>query len=249
MDFEKIQTARIPDVILTSTNIPIIYHNSNIFISGVLLGLSNDYKPVLKINTQDSTIKQVFKYPNIKDYSTNGNLLYSYYRYYSTYNSQKNLFVYSFPISDSLHITNYKNIDTVVYAGSNHVKTINSSNKDNTFDNFNFIDATRNSYYSILYDKYRNVYYRFVRLAIDKDVAHQSAAKDLSRRKLAIVILDKNFNKIGDVLINSRDYNPFTAYINESDGLCILNVSECMNNEDELIFTSFKLKDINKNEK
>lgn len=240
----------IPDIILTSTNIPLVYNSNKLYASGIIVGYSaSDYKPIIQLNIKDDKFKQLYHYPLIKEYSKNEFvLLYPYYRYYNTYNEDRNIIAYSFPISDSLHITNHNDFDTVVYAASIYVKNINPDKKDNTFNNYSKIDASRDSYFNIIYDKYRKVYYRFARLAIDEDVVRKSSMKDLETRRLAVVILDEKFNKIGDVLIDSRNYDPFSCYISKTNGLCLLNTAKCLEDEDNLYFTSFKLTDIKQNE-
>lgn len=233
--------ALIPDIIGTSATLPAIYHNSKLYVTGVLIGSVNIH-PIIEINPQKDTRRLLYHYPYNKRYRKpeNFKILMPGYFIYSTYNLDKNIFIYSFPGSDSLHVTNHEDIDTSYFAASTNVRNIDISLENKRAMNDVYEIATRNMYHSVFYDRFNKVYYRIVKLAIDEESAATMSVKELNMKKLSIMIFDENFKMIGETLIDSRDFSPSIAFVSK-DGLCLANTKECLENEDELIFTCFKL--------
>lgn len=103
-------------------------------------------------------------------------------------------------------------------------------------------------YGNLYYDNYRHVYYR---LAYPGDeLPFKENYKDLyayGRRKFSIIILDKDFNIIGETLFPEYIYNPTAMFICE-DGVYISD-SHFKNpayDEDRLSFVRFELVDQDK---
>lgn len=102
-------------------------------------------------------------------------------------------------------------------------------------------------YRNLLYDPYREVYYRFVYLENELD-ANESFLDQLryGHSLFSVLILDNNFKIIGETLFPEFIYNPTLAFIDE-DGFYISD-SHYKNpdyNEDVLSFRKFILQDIN----
>lgn len=75
------------------------------------------------------------------------------------------------------------------------------------------------TYGNIIYDKYRQVYYRFafpeVEMEEERDylgIYHNG------RKQFSIIILDKDMNIIGETLFPEYTYNPYLLFIRK-DGL------------------------------
>lgn len=131
-----------------------------------------------------------------------------------------NKLIYSFPVSHNLYIADIKD-DTydIVYAGSNFSGTINSlakkHGKSNKRIKSNFV--RQDMYAAIIYDKYRKVYYRFLRKAIP------NAPVDTSwkEKKIAIILMDEKFNYLGETILGTeREWHWQNSFVTE-EGLNI----------------------------
>jgi hypothetical protein len=112
------------------------------------------------------------------------------------------------------------------------------------YGNLTFIDACENpNYGNLLFDKYRNVYYRiaYPETKIEKGVNGLELLQ-YGRKRFSIIILDKDFNIIGETLFPDYTYNSTVMFIRE-DGLYISD-SHYLNpdyNDDVLSFRKFNL--------
>ena len=112
------------------------------------------------------------------------------------------------------------------------------------YANLTFIDACENpNYGNLLFDKYRNVYYRiaYPETEIEKGV-NGLELLHYGRKRFSIIILDKDFNIIGETLFPDYTYNSTVMFIRE-DGLYISD-SHYLNpnyNDDLLSFRKFYL--------
>ena len=74
-------------------------------------------------------------------------------------------------------------------------------------------------YRNIFYDKYRNVYYRFVSLETELEPNDDYVKiKNAGKADFSIMILDENFNVLGETRFPAFTYVPHICFINE-DGL------------------------------
>ena len=95
----------------------------------------------------------------------------------------------------------------------------------------------------MLYDKYRNVYYWFAcpNTTVDNNDSYLEIIRS-GKKQFSILILDYNFNIIGETLFPEYTYVPTAHFINE-DGLYI-SCSHFKNpnyNDDWLKFQRFEL--------
>ena len=76
-------------------------------------------------------------------------------------------------------------------------------------------------YGDLIYDRYRNVYYRFAYLEteLDNNISWRGKAV-YGRAKSSVIILDAQFNIIGETLLAENLYNTF-AYFISKEGLYI----------------------------
>ncbi|MCE5227299.1 MAG: DUF4221 domain-containing protein [Porphyromonadaceae bacterium] len=99
------------------------------------------------------------------------------------------------------------------------------------------------NYGNLIYDKYRNVYYRiaYPEIEIEKNVRPLELLM-YGRKKFSIIILDQDFNTIGETLFPEYIYNSAVMFIRE-DGLYI-STSHPMNpdySDDKLTFKCLTL--------
>lgn len=152
--------------------------------------------------------------------------------------------VYSFPPSHNLYITNY-NTDQYkkVYGGSNNANTIRSIDREakNTLDELVVAHYLQQDMYAaVLYDKFRNIYYRFLL----KGLPGATFSTPKEEKPIIIIIMDENFNYLGETNIGTgKEWNWNNTFITR-EGLNIEYIGDDLN-EDYLTFKIFSLNSIN----
>ncbi len=163
----------------------------------------------------------------------------------SAYNHSSNKVVYSFSISDSLYVQKTGTSSLKSYVAKTHKldsKQEPMANPDNQHDLQYALNATY--YDGIIFDSYRNVYYRFVRqpLELEKNVKHNFY--DFHRKPISVIILDSDFKKIGETHLEDDIYQSFMYFVTPQ-GLFVSkgNPNNPNLKENEAAFTCFKLQD------
>jgi hypothetical protein len=99
-------------------------------------------------------------------------------------------------------------------------------------------------YGNLIHDPYRNLYYRFAYPKVElEDGPDYVGLTALGRKKFSIIILDKDFNVIGETMFPEWVYCPTVLFVHR-DGLYICN-NHPMNpafNENILSFQCFEVK-------
>ena len=105
----------------------------------------------------------------------------------------------------------------------------------------------RGKYQNVMYDKYRDVYYRIAELPYELK-RNESPFDDPRGREFSIIILDKDLNIIGETKFPGNKYFYKMSFVGR-DGLYISENNEANPEFDEnkLVFACFKLEDM-KNE-
>ena len=100
------------------------------------------------------------------------------------------------------------------------------------------------SYHNIMYDKYRDVYYRIVRHPYELK-ANESPYDDPNGREFSVIIFDKDFNIIGETKFPGNKYFYKMSFVGR-DGLYISenNLANPEFDEDKLVFACFALEDV-----
>jgi hypothetical protein len=151
-------------------------------------------------------------------------------------------FIYSFYFKEDIYIT------SIDHQAINQLeiksKYINKIGHYDDYGNLTFEDMCENpNYGNLFYDKYRDVYYRiaYPKTEIEKGIRGMELMQ-YGRKNFSILILDKNFNIIGETLFPDYTYNSTLMFIRE-DGLYISS-SHYLNPEysdDVLSFQRFDL--------
>jgi hypothetical protein len=195
----------------------------------------------ININTQD--VKFNYLYPNELygfDYNWQGRL---FTEVFMELHPDGDKLIFSFPVSHNLYIADLNSEKYhKIYAGGNETKTICSinMNTDKTDDKMacsHFMH--QDTYAAIKYDKYRNVYYRFLLNAIP-GATIQNGWKEKS---VTIIIMDKNFNYLGETFIGTGEKEWYwqNSFVTK-EGLNIEYIDK--NNEDNLILKIFTIKNL-----
>lgn len=193
---------------------------------------------LIRINLHDGSKKYFSNYPN----TYKGGRWSIYFRLtFADYDSKEKAFVYSLPACNDLYLidstgsliqkndgsTKYSDKGIKPVAESKRVMNVPTSKID---DNY----FTNLTYRYLMYDKFRNVYYRFAELPMINYVPTYQDFKQYS-----IIIFDSSLNIIGETLLpKGKEYMPGIMFISEA-GLNILKPSK---NEDVLDFAIFQLK-------
>ncbi|WP_221407661.1 DUF4221 family protein [Thermoflexibacter ruber] len=152
--------------------------------------------------------------------------------------------VFSFPIIDSIYVTDYNDYVGKYYAGSKFqnspIKPL-STQLGSGLPPYEQREKYRLSqlyYGAIYYDEFQKYYYRFCFLPISESDYVSGVPLKSKEQKVSIIILDSSFNKVGEVDLEAYKYNPYMVFINKN-GLHI--ALKANGNEDNLIFEIFKV--------
>lgn len=154
---------------------------------------------LLEYNKENDSICYYVNYPITYRKSNWGGALYR--QVYSCSNTMQNSIIFSFPVSHSIFVFDCKSKKTKeYYCGSSYINEIKSlsNNKDkrlNAQDSYSHF-MKNNSYGPIIYDKYRNVYYRIF------EIPYKNHNGDYFK-KIGIIILDDKFRIIGEQMFGA----------------------------------------------
>lgn len=224
---------------------PIIGHNSKLFFSPSLF--VNKQKDLEKMslaffyNCKSRRVENLnFKYPknylNSKYFSTN-----------LSYCANGSKIVFSPSNSHSIWVYNIENKTYKEFkVESDYYRhfCVNSE-KDIKMNDAMYNTVSNSSYTDIVYDKYRKLYYRFFYpgLEIKKD-DDSLAIKTNHFEKMSILIIDENFNKIGETFFENK-FRFYSSFVSE-EGLYICsnlpNEKNKNKNKKTLKYTLLKIK-------
>ena len=171
-------------------------------------------------------------------------------RFSREYNNEN--FIYSFYKDESIYVTSIDHQAVrKLYGKSKFINKLKIENplSDIKQDMRRVLEMAH--YGDMIYDKYRDVYYRFVYPEVELDPNRDYYQKVLFGRSLfSVIIFDKDFNIIGETLFPKDIYNSYVFFVH-SDGLYIssdyqINFDQ---SEDQLTFELFKLVDNGKEHK
>jgi len=154
-------------------------------------------------------------------------------------------FIYSFCADHYLYSTTDFSTITKTLAKSDYFEKISSMSKNIGISEYQKYLIENPSYKSLVYDKYREVYYRFCDLATEFNENDNVEKIIKYRPKQSIVILDKDLKKIGEKLLPEKSFK-LDNYFIVREGLYISNNTPFNKDmsEDVLSFTLFTLTQI-----
>ena len=157
-------------------------------------------------------------------------------------------FIYSFHMDEKIYTTGIEtNDEKIIYAPSKYIKNMDfvkyADDREKVYKQL----LETSYYYNILYDKYRKVYYRFAIIGSEISKNPDYSFFDIYTNgfiAFSVIILDENFNIIGETLFPKYTYNPTIAFVHKN-GLYISD-SHILNpsfDENTLSFKCFTLKE------
>lgn len=225
------------------TGRPLYLINDKLYISGYIHGefiredsIKLPLSIIYDMKTKSSNLK--LGYP---ESYRRGNWGEVYYReLFWCYNDSIKRFILSFPNDHNIYLTDLNKTESKP-GGSKYADVIKSIDHSSAFPmpkEKRILHYLESYFYStIVYDKYRNVYYRFVKHPwINPQIKRKPWEKPLS-----IIIFDKNMNRIGETLVDFKYRLSSNAFLVTEEGLLL---REHNDNEDEIKFGIFKLKKI-----
>lgn len=147
---------------------------------------------------------------------------FNYMTYYPfiTLNNDNDIII-SYEIEDSIYVITNEFLEYKYYSKSNFIdsfKVFNQSKWYNKkYNNSYHIEAP--TYGQVIYDKYRNIYYRIVKHGQD-EVNKDGSKNDYFDRSWSIIVLDSNFKIIKEIYMQPKNYR-FTDLVLTRDGLLI----------------------------
>lgn len=196
---------------------------------------------ILKYNLITKTSNTIAPLPQIYNEGFWG----SYHKYltYISFNVEKQKLVLSHPISQQIFTSDLNgNITDSIYAVSSFFEPSPPMTTDESYrykENRNWkkeedYSFSTSDYYTIAYDSINDYYYRFsfVRPTLSE------VKRNLGIPNFSIIILDKNFKKIGEQLFSSKIYHNSMIAVTDM-GILIARQDLYKKNENEITFSVF----------
>lgn len=152
-------------------------------------------------------------------------------------------FIYSFYVSEDILVASPDHSEVKrIKAKSRYIGSSTEKQADTDQGPRLYLELAR--YGDLVYDPYREVYYRFAypKVSLDPDVNWWGKAV-YGRKKFSVMVLDKDFRLLGETLFPEGIYNSFVFLVHE-DGLYIsrdYRIGTAEQSEDYLTFERFEL--------
>lgn len=227
--------------VMAKTLQPIIYRDKKIYIMFGSTGLASEdhtkRNTVLVIDPKQNSTELIFPRPKSYNQGNWGAHCMMDFPYVS-YNKDKDIFIYSFPVDSLLFATNHAGTVNEYSASSELFKDVkpmsNNRMSNQDFDESVIYDYTTSHYYKIIYDPYRKYYYRFTLLGNTKNQIMDP--KIVYDQQESVIILDQNFQKIGESTLPRGKYDHRNFFISK-DGLCLLQNPKNYVNDSDMIYS------------
>jgi hypothetical protein len=228
---------------------PISYHNGNVYFPCKFNSIRQDftgYKSVLRLNLQSGEREYLYDLP--REYSEKFWGISHKYMVSFAINTNTEKVILNYPIIHELIESDMEDKKKVFYyAGSQEFEDIgywsnkipNKTEIPSRKEYQKITDASFSSsdYSSIMYDKYRNLYYRVANIRPDIEVVRSGNRFP----SLSIIILDANLQKVGEDFFDSKTYHHSMFFVSR-EGLNIARKDKMQIDEDHLYFEVFKPK-------
>lgn len=148
-------------------------------------------------------------------------------------------FIYSFYVDEDLVVASVNHSDVkMVKAKSQYIQDATQPQKMDENGPRSNLEVAR--YGDVVYDPYRDVYYRFAYPRVELDTHVNWWGKSVyGRKKFSVLILNKDFEVIGETLFPESIYNSYVFFIHK-DGLYISRDYQ-MNYDQSEDFMNFEL--------
>lgn len=167
-------------------------------------------------------------------------------RFSRAYNGKE--FIYSFYVSEDIIVASIDHSEIKkIKVKSKYIDSPTARQEDTEQGPKLNLELAR--YGDLIYDPYREVYYRFAypKTTLEDNINWWGKAV-YGRKKFSVIILDKDYQVIGETLFPESIYNSYVSFVHK-DGLYISRDYQMLygGNEDYMSFELFNLADIEKN--
>lgn len=198
---------------------------------------SNINRPVvLLLDVTSGDVKYRVNYPSVYQKSNWGGRL-TYRLPYYTLSPEGDKMLISFAACDSITVYDIVNDKTFnVYCGSGALKSPKpySKKKYDISSSREFEWYMKNySYEGILYDRYRQCYYRFGRLPF----YDYKPTDRINKKQTVVIVMDSMMKVVGEFCLPEKSYIPGTSFVSKEG----LNIQVYSNNDNIMLFDVFSL--------
>jgi hypothetical protein len=244
MNFFEYRRNQIPPSVNVTTENPIYIIDDKMYLCGQITEEFGKVDSInhLVITTIDIKTNEIEFNAGYPESYRKGNWGEAFFReVFWCYNQTKEQFILSFPNDHYVYCyqVDFKTVSKV-YAGSIYAGSIPSMSFPLAFSppkgmrNAHYFE---NYYYrAIIYDKYRNVYYRIVEHPWKDYHANVNIMDWL--KPVSIIIYDSDFNFLGEKMLDMDYHLAYMNFILAEDGLYLYKKTD---NEDEIVYTQFVL--------
>jgi len=158
----------------------------------------------------------------------------------------KDKIVYSLPGDHQLYYASAYDLplESIEAASSHLDETLPSFQADATAEDYQRYTFSSSRYASLLYDSYRNVYYRFAFPTISDVTADELRNLRTAPGPFVIMVFDENLKLLSEKLFEAGTYLPDNSFVGEKGlYLSINHPDNPQNKEDQLAFELIELKD------
>lgn len=189
-----------------------------------------DYYEGIKPNLEIDTINHSIRYSDFNFVKVNSDGECIAQNYHRRCNGE-NGFVYSLPYDHGIYIMDKDHrLNKVIRAQSNYIKELDYTYISPYDPNGLIKNKNKPFYGNILYDKYRNIYYRLAFHTTDCIPAENTISYlQFGRTDYSIMVLDNDFKCIAERLFNDHRYSSSNMFV-APDGLYISR-SHCYNED------------------
>jgi hypothetical protein len=201
----------------------------------------SNYGMILKYDLKKETADYIVPFPGLynKDFWGASFRYLSYFHFDA--NNEKIILTY--PVSPFVYSVDLKNKSKdSAYVGSKHFKTVEpmrldleyAFKQDRDFKREDNFSLTNSDYFRIIYDEHNEYYYRFTYIR----PTLEERTKGFVFPDFSIIILNKDFEKLGEQVFSSTIYDNNTVGVTDK-GLLIARKDLYNTNEDEITFSVF----------
>lgn len=249
LTYKDIQSDKNYPIFLMDAGSRMIWRNGIVIIPGAISWENHSFPPVASLS-KNSEQKQIpSDFPLYSQHALNKVGDISFLRGYSTVNDEQNILI-SYPLDHRILILGKDLVPTYKDLTNPRIGKLRTYDKDMrtvdiiASDDFYEFRETTGKYQFMLFDKFRQVYYRVARLPLDV----KSFRNAISEGKkigfdYSIMAYDLNFNPVGELLFNTQTIdntilNPYMMFVSEQG----FQINKWMQNDENILkFVTFQL--------
>lgn len=226
-----------------STQRPIKFIDGKLYMAGLLLpweGVELNENQFVRYDPQTDSLDYIVTRPDLYNQHNWGNNVMFHLNY--DYNPTKKEFIFSFNSYDHLMVSDIDGNDLRYFpTPSRHFDEIEPyeekfsySWNEQKLKDYSFQNPR---YWSVMYDRFKDVTYRFAL----RPNSRQDFQSGIRNMQVSLIILDSDYNKIGEYDFDRAKYDSRMSFISEK-GIHFANKEKFEMNEEAIVFDVFNIK-------